>query len=456
VAPAVKGPFLRTALLFVVAAAFGSYLYFVESKKPAPAGEDEKKKEKVFTFEKDKVKEVTLVAGGETIKLRKEGGAWRMDSPMSVAADAAAVDSIVSGLSSLESEEEILPSAESLRDFGLETPERTVTVVVEDGTAQTLLLGRKLPDGSNVYAKTPDKTRILSVPGFAVSSLDKKPFDLRDRDLLHVKRDAVKTLEVRGPEGAYALAKNDQGDWAFTAPLATLAGRWSVDGLLGTVENLRMESVAAEEAKDPKTFGLHKPTRTVTLGLADGASKTLEIGSSAGEKKWHARLAGSPLVAVIAGALVDDLAKGMGELRGKRLLEIATYETEGFDVVSGGTTKTYAKTTVKDGQGFDTAKWKQSAPETKDLETTKVEDALFKIGGIEVAEFLDQPKGPEAYGLEAPVFTLVIRSGAGKGEQKLEIGKKDGSVYARRPGDASVLKIDAAKADELIRALTEL
>ena len=140
----------------------------------------------------------------------------------------------------------------------------------------------KLADGSGAYAKTPDKTRVFTVASFAVSSLDKKPFDLRDRDLLHVKRDGVKTLEVAGPEGSYGLAKDDKSEWAFTRPLRTLAGRWSVDGLLGSIEGLRMESVAAEDAKDLKKHGLDKPTRTVTLGLADGTAKTLEIGCGAG------------------------------------------------------------------------------------------------------------------------------------------------------------------------------
>jgi hypothetical protein len=80
------------------------------------------------------------------------------------------------------------------------------------------------------------------------SSFDKKPFDLRDRDILHLKRDDVRALELAGEGASYALAKDDKGEWAFTKPLATRAGRWSVDGLLGTVENLRMESVASEDA----------------------------------------------------------------------------------------------------------------------------------------------------------------------------------------------------------------
>ena len=94
---------------------------------------------------------------------------------------------------------------------------------------------------------SPAASKVYLLPSWVEGSFDKKPFDLRDRDLLHVKRDDVRQLEVTGPEGGYALARTDAGEWAFTKPLATRAGRWAVDGLLGTVESLRMESVAARE-----------------------------------------------------------------------------------------------------------------------------------------------------------------------------------------------------------------
>ena len=65
---------------------------------------------------------------------------------------------------------------------------------------------------------------------------------------------------------------------------STRAGRWSVDGLLGTIEGLRMDSVAAESVSDAKEltrYGLAKPARTVTLVTKDGASRTLELGAAA-------------------------------------------------------------------------------------------------------------------------------------------------------------------------------
>ena len=94
-------------------------------------------------------------------------------------------------------------------------------------------------------------------------TFDKEPFDLRDRDLLHAKRGDVRSVEVEGPEGDYALLRTDAGDWAFTKPIATRAGRWKVDGLLGTLENLRMESVAAEPAESLGPYGLDRPERAV-------------------------------------------------------------------------------------------------------------------------------------------------------------------------------------------------
>jgi hypothetical protein len=161
-------------------------------------------------------------------------------------------------------------------------------------------------------------------------------------------------------------------------------------------------------------------------------------------------------VAVIPAALDEQLGKGLKDLRANRLLEVATYEVEGFDVVEGQTKRVYAKSTTKDKDGLEKAQWKRTQPDARDLETTKVEDALFRLGGVEVQEFVDQPKPAGAYGLDTPVLKIAIRLGSGKGETTLEIGRKDGTVYARRLDDASVLKLDAAKADELIKGFKEL
>jgi hypothetical protein len=475
--------FWKTGLALVALAAVGAYIWLVEAKRdPKPQGEREKVT--VASVEKAKAKQLTLGGtAGDRIELVKEGAGWTVKAPFVAPADSSAVDSLLTGLEKLEADEVVTEQPGDLAQYGLATPSRTVSALVE-GAKEPLVVqfGSKSPDGSSVYARTAAASKVYLVPSWVEGTFDKKPFDLRDRDLLHVKRDDVRQLEVSGPEGGYSLARTDAGDWAITKPIATRAGRWSVDGLLGTVENLRMESVAADAVQDPKqlaSFGLDQPKRSLTLVTKDGQTHTLEIGSGIVEPttaptaspspaakgakpakpeppkptKYHVRQRGGSLVAVVPATLADDLAKGLGELRAKRLLEVATYETEGFETLAGAVRKTYAKTTGKDKDGLEKAQWKRRAPDAKDLDTTKVEDALFKMGGVEVSEFLDQPKEPAAYGLDAPALKVTLKA---KGDSWIEVGRKDGAYYARRSNDAAVLKLDPAKAEELIKAFSEL
>jgi hypothetical protein len=474
--------FWKTGAALLVLAGLGAYIYFVERKRE-PTKEGERPKVTVLSIDKAKATEVEIKSrGGEDIRVSKKDGSWKVDSPFQAPADSSAVDSLLTSLEKLEADEVVVDQTSDLAQYGLAPPSRTVSAVVAGTPGKTsVLFGSKSPDGSSVYAKTPVSPKVYLVPAWVEGSFDKKPFDLRDRDLLHIKRDDVRMLEITGPGGAYTLTRTDAGDWAFTKPLETRAGHWSVDGLLGTVENLRMDQVAAENAKDPKElkrFGLEPPVRTVGLVMKDGTTHTLQIGASAPEPnptpaplptpspakkgskptppkptKYYAREAGSGLVAVVPAALADDLAKGMGELRAKRLLEVATYDTTGFDAVVGGKKRVYVKSTSKDKDGIEKTQWKRTAPDPKDLDTTKVEDALFKLGGVEAEQFIDQPKEPAAYGLDAPVLKVTVKA---KGESWVEIGKKDGACYARRSNDAAVLKLDPAKVDELEKAFTEL
>ncbi len=453
-----KTTFVKTYVAVALVAGLGAYIYFVDSKKPA-SSETEKKKEKVFTFDKSKVKEITLAPkDGEAVTVVKDGQGWKLTSPLAAPADGSAVDGLVSGFDGLEVDEVVAESPSSLADFGLDAPQRTVGVLLQGATEPLkLLLGNKTPDGSSIYAKLPSKPRVFIIASYLATPFDKKPFDLRDRDLLHVKRDAIRTLEIAGPEGGYALARGDKESWAFTRPLATRAGRWSVDSLLGLVEGLKMDSVAAEDAKDLKPFGLATPARSITVSLADGSKKTLAIGSATSDKKYYARDASQSLVAVIPPAIVDDLAKGMKELREKRVLDVAAYDVAAFDVEAAGRPKRlYVRSSSKDKDNIDVQKWKRTSPDAKDLDTNKVQDVLFKVGGVEAQDFIDQPKGLEAYGLDAPALRVSIRFAGDKAPTWFEIGKKDGAAYARRPDDSAILKLDTAKADDLVKAFTEL
>jgi hypothetical protein len=442
--------FWKTYLLLAVAGALGVFIY-LDWKKPS--GDD--KKEKVFSADKNKVKSFTLSReGGDKIAVSKEGESWKLVSPANVPADANAVDTVLSTLESAEISATVTEQPASLAGYGLETPRLTVAVVAE-GPEQRLLLGRHTPDETGVYAKYADKGRVFTVPAQVEASLLKKPVDLRDRSVLHMKREMVKRVDLKGPDADVLLVKDEKGDWNFERPLKTKAARWGVDGMLLGIENLLFEEVAAEEAHDFKPYGLDRPTWTAILELTDGSAKKLEIGSSkdpaaakvyavdpnsAPPPKYYARDASHNLVGVIAATLVDDLSKAKSSLRSRYLLDFPALDVNRVEVTSDGKTRVYARTVTKDAGGTDVRKWKQTSPAIKEIETKTIEDLLFSVASNDVQEFLDTPGQLAKYGLDTPAIHAALTF-----DNKLpgwfEVGQKDGVFYGRRDNDATITKL---------------
>jgi hypothetical protein len=61
------------------------------------------------------------------------------------------------------------------------------------------------------------------------------------------------------------------------------------------------------------------------------------------------------------------------------------------------------------------------------------------------------------YGLDAPALKVSLKHDDPKKPAAwFEIGQKDGAWYARRVDDTAILKLDPAKAAELVKGFVEL
>jgi hypothetical protein len=456
--------FGRTAAAVIVAAGLFGYIYFVESKKDPKTDESGSgltKREKVFTgLDKLKVKSLTLKKrGGEAVHAEKTGDTWSLVSPQEVAADAGEIGTLLDALQNLETEEILNENATDLAPFGLTEPKVSVSLVAEGAPKPFEFdLGDSVPAGSSIFARVPGKPRLFTVSSTLENTLSKSAFDLRDRGVVKVKKDAIRAFEVfEKNKPVYRLVRGAAGedDWKVASPVSTRAARWTADSLLGLIENLRMESIATEDAKpaDLAKYGLGASARRVVLSLEGDKALTLEVGKKTDDGKYYARDAASKLVAVIPSALADDLDKGLKNLRATRLLDVATYEVTSLDVTSGGTTKTFTKTTTKGKDGVDQISWKATAP-LKDAPEEATTSAMIAIGGVEVSEFIDAPKAASTYGLEAPALRVTLHFD--KKEDWFEVSVKGDQAFARRRDDVAVLKIDKAKAEGLIKSFSAL
>jgi hypothetical protein len=127
-----------------------------------------------------------------------------------------------------------------------------------------------------------------------------------------------------------------------------------------------------------------------------------------------------------------------------------------LEVEGEGGKRVYDRSSQKGADGVDAYKWKRTAPDGKDVETSKVQDALFAVGGVEVQEFVDAPAGLDTYGLSQPALKVTLKHEGGRPPTWFELGQKDGAFYARRTDDAAVLKVDATRGAELLKSFKEL
>jgi hypothetical protein len=465
VATAIMNSFGRTALTVAVAAGLFGYIYFVESRKDpkteAPGGASGKR-EKVFTgFDKLKVTSITLSKrDGGVIEAEKNGDRWALVSPRDTAADSPSIASMLDALERLETEDIVTEAAPDLAPFGLSPPKIAVSVVAEGaGKPFELEIGDSVPAGSGLFARVPGKPRLFTVSSLVENTFDKTAFDLRDRSLIHAKKDDVRWFELsKKGRTVFRLARDEAGgEWEVQTPLTTRAAKWTVEGFLGLIENIRMDSIPTEQAtpQDLSKYGLGKAARRLTLGLDESKSVTLEIGKKTEDGKYFARDGASSLVAIIDAGVADDLEKGLKNLRAARLLEVAAYEVTGFDVASQGVTRTFTKSTSKGKDGMDEISWKSAAP-TKDLTQDKASDAFFSVGALDAAEFIDAPRLLAAYGLDLPAVRVTLRFDGDKKEDWFEVAVRGEEAFGRRRGDSAVLKLDKTKTEALIKTFTDL
>ncbi|HVD91236.1 MAG TPA: DUF4340 domain-containing protein [Vicinamibacterales bacterium] len=436
---------LRSFLvLLVIAAGLGGYLYYDSKREPG----DAKKQEKVFAgVQSDKIEQVTVksVAGDRT-RVEKQGTAWRVTQPAPVPADEAELSGITSNLASAEIQRVVDDQATDFKQYGLDPPRIEVGFRFA-GKDQRLLIGQKTPTGADLYARVPDKPRVFLLPSYLESTFNKSSFDLRDKTILKIDRERVDHVEIETSDQTVKLAKQG-ADWRLTAPTDARADFSAVEGIIGRLNTTPMKAIVAGDTgvvKDPKEYGLDKPTATVRV-TSGSAQAGLTIGKSAGEGVFYAKDLSRPLVFTVEQALLDELKKPAGDFRIKDLFDARAFNTTRVEIVRNGQTLVFEKDKGKDA-------WKQTAPAQKAADTAKVEALLTALSNTRASSFVEKAADT---GLDSPEVTIGVTFEDGQRKERVAFARKGTDAYARREGDASAAKIETSALDAISKAIDAL
>jgi hypothetical protein len=455
------GRLTSTIILIVALAGLGGYIYFVDSKRPAPGSTA---RDKVFTVEADTIEEITLKNGGESTTLKKVDGTWKITAPMQVDADQTEASSLTSNIASLEVSRVVDENAANLSEYGLATPAIELSYKAVGGASGQVYLGDKTATQSDMYAVKPGEKKVFVVPAFQESTFAKKSFDLRDKKILNFERDKVDSLEISVAAAASKDAKpaaapatiqlaRSGSDWTVKQPLQARADYSAVEGLLTKLASGNMTKLVEASTADPAVlakYGLDKPAATITLG-AGSTRATLALGKEE-EGVAYARDLTRPMVFAVDPTFATDLKKPADDYRDKDLFEFRNFNAARVRIVRGADAYEFQKATGTGANATD--KWQKvgAGGAATDVDSATMDDLLSKLTAMRAQSYaatLDKT------GLDKPALVVAVSYDQGKFE-RVRFGSVNADAFATREGEGGVAKLDARAFDDLSAALTAI
>ena len=148
-----------------------------------------------------------------------------------------------------------------------------------------------------------------------------------------------------------------------------------------------------------KKFGFDKPAAVVRMGTGSSQA-TLTIGGAAEEGTVYAKDHSRPAVFTVESSVLDELKKDPSEYRQKDLFDARSFNATRVEIVRGGQTHAFEKAKVKNKEGQDEEKWRQTSPQTRELDQASFDSLLSAVTGTRATSFVDAAAAAKA--LAAP------------------------------------------------------
>lgn len=420
----------KLLVLSAVVAILFAFIVLFERKMPSTS-DRQSKGELYWDLPEERVENLTLVRGTETVELHKNGSSWRLVKPDAYPADTFAVDGVVNELADLKraggaDTEEAKPA-----DYGLAPPAAKATFVWTDPDdpekkTRTVEFGREVPGTDMSAARLEGSAHVLFVPTSVLNGVRKPVDDFRSKDVLGGLGTDVSRIEVLRGRGRLILAKKD-GIWWMTEPVADLASPSEADRLVSQLTGIRAKDFV-HAVEDLSAMGLNPPLYRVMITAGKEPPATVDFGATRADgNSIYARREGQ--VVTVDGEIVEELSR---EAEAYRSTSAVAFNRGDVTAVEASFPDSTFALTRKDGG------WTSQG---KAVLAAAADDLLSSILDLKSKSFLEEG---ETKALAPPVATITVRLKAGA-PWTITMHPRTGALAARvssRPG-ASLLDKDA-------------
>ncbi|MBD2307654.1 DUF4340 domain-containing protein [Chroococcidiopsis sp. FACHB-1243] len=150
-----------TLILLLLALGMGGFVYFYEIQGTPQRQEAREKQQQIFTFKEDQIQSLNVKTRNQTLQFTRDRDSktgWRMQVPEKAPASEGAIAYLLDLLVSSKSDRVLTVPAAQLSDYGLQQPQATVEVKLQDGKTHRLVLGQPDFNRSFLYAQADPPT----------------------------------------------------------------------------------------------------------------------------------------------------------------------------------------------------------------------------------------------------------------------------------------------------------
>jgi Domain of unknown function (DUF4340) len=407
-----------TLILVAVFAVLLAVVLFFDSRGKARK-EKEEKQQKIIDLASADVEKISLKNDSGTIAFKKDDkGDWWITAPLEAKADSSEVNRLAEDFSSLKFDRVV--EAEGGDPAKYEIPKKELTLWYK-GQAQPikLLVGMENPLDNTLFAQREGDKRIVLLASYLKSSLDKKTFDFRQKDIFTFELDDVGSVSLKAKDMSWQ-ARKKADEWFLESPVKALAKKSQVEDVLRALSNLRAKEFVAEDKPESEVvkYGLKEPEYSVALGLP---AKNQEIVFSLHkqDETVYATTSLSNKIVTADAQVLTDIDKKVEDLREKQVVVFSSWETNKVSVKKGDLALTVAKN--KDN------KWIFEGASPEEADSSRVETFIRKVESLEAVEFIDSPAGLPTYGLDPPQAEVILwtKDGEKTSEFKVLVGNED-------------------------------
>ena len=429
-----------TLILIVVLAGLVGYIYYRNNREAAP----EDAKEKAFaSVTAEDIEEVQIkLAGGDTSRVQKVDGAWKIVAPEAADADQGELSSITGSLATLDVQSVVDENPADTKAYGLDPPRVEVEFRAKgDKEPRRIQFGDKTPTGGDLYARIGGQKRVVLVSSFVDSTFNKNTFALRDKTIITLDRDKVDRIEIVADKRSVTLAKSGT-EWRIVAPVMARADFAAIEGALERLSSAQMQAIVPANDADLKKRKLDPPVASFTA--AAGSSRATLLFGATENAVIYAKDAARPMVFTVAPTLYTDLIRDLGEFRRKDLFDSRSFTATRVEFTRGTESIVLTKTKNKDGSET----WKNG---DKQIDASKVEEFLAKVTGLRAESF----ETASSAALKNPALVVSIQFDDKKMEQ-VTFARNGSDVVASRSDEVGTAKILTESFDEVFKGIDEM